>query len=203
MKRILGIVIVVVALAIIAYSILGNNHEDYIAKIEKARKEKNHYMRTSPDSPFKDEPETFRELTYFPVDPAFKVQAKLIPIDQKKVVSLPTSDGLEKKYIEYGYAEFKLSGTKNRLLILEIMEMGPYRGTLFLAFGDATSARETYGAGRYLDVKKIKGSSTITLDFNEAYNPYCAYNENYSCPFPPRENLLTVAITAGEMIFSK
>jgi uncharacterized protein (DUF1684 family) len=203
MKRVLGFVVVIVALAAIVYSIGGSDREDYIARIEQVRQEKNHYMRTSPDSPFKDDPGSFRGLRYFPVDPAFRVQAKLISIDQKKVVILPTSDGFEKKYIEYGYAEFKFNGTTNRLLILEIMEMGPYRGTLFLAFGDATSSRETYGAGRYLDVKKVKGSSTITLDFNEAYNPYCAYNENFSCPLPPRENLMTIAIHAGEMIYWK
>jgi uncharacterized protein (DUF1684 family) len=78
------------------------------------------------------------------------------------------------------------------------MEEGPYRGTLFLAFADATSANETYGAGRYLDVKKIPGASSIILDFNQSYNPYCAYSEKYSCPFPPRENVLKIAVRAGE-----
>jgi uncharacterized protein len=76
--------------------------------------------------------------------------------------------------------------------------MGPFRGKLFLAFGDATSAKETYGAGRYLDITKTPGATTIILDFNKAYNPYCAYNETYSCPLPPPENLLNVAIRAGE-----
>ncbi|QOI96139.1 MAG: DUF1684 domain-containing protein [Flammeovirgaceae bacterium] len=202
-KKILVFVFGVVATAAVIYSFIGNNKADYITTIEKARKEKDHYLRTSPDSPFKDDPQSFKGLTYYPVDPAFRVQARLVPIEQKKVVVLPTSDGQEKKYIEYGYAEFKLNGVANRLLILEIMDMGPYRGTLFLAFGDATSARETYGAGRYLDVKNVKGSHTITLDFNEAYNPYCAYNENYSCPLPPRENLLVIPITAGEMNYPK
>jgi hypothetical protein len=72
---------------------------------------------------------------------------------------------------------------------------------LFLAFGDETSARETYGAGRYLDVKKVPGSSTITLDFNLAYNPYCAYSDGFSCPLPPKENLLSIAINAGEKTY--
>lgn len=202
-NRILVLVVSIVAAAAVIYSFTGNNRADYINRIEKARKEKDHYLRTATDSPFTDDPQAFKGLTYYPVDPAFRIQARFIPIEQKKVVVLPTSDGLEKKYIEYGYAEFNLNGVANRLLILEIIDMGPYRGTLFLAFGDATSARETYGAGRYLDVKKVKGSSTITLDFNEAYNPYCAYNDNYSCPLPPRENLLSIPITAGEMNYVK
>jgi uncharacterized protein (DUF1684 family) len=203
MKKIFVIVVVLVALAAVMYSVVGTGREDYIAQIEKARKEKDQYLRTSPDSPFNNNTASFNGLTYFPVDPAFRIQANLIPVTSKKVVTLPTSDGQERKYLEYGYAEFMLGGATNRLLILEIMEMGPYRGTLFLAFGDATSARETYGAGRYLDVKKVRGSSTITLDFNEAYNPYCAYNDAYSCPLPPQENLLTIPITAGEMTYSK
>jgi uncharacterized protein (DUF1684 family) len=72
---------------------------------------------------------------------------------------------------------------------------------LFLAFADKTSAAETYGAGRYLDVKKVPGAASVTLDFNEAYNPYCAYNDGYSCPFPPKENILEVAIQAGERTY--
>jgi uncharacterized protein (DUF1684 family) len=84
------------------------------------------------------------------------------------------------------------------LLILEILDVGPYRATLFLAFADATSANETYGAGRYLDLKKVPGATTVTLDFNKAYNPYCAYSDKFSCPFPPKENVLKVAVRAGE-----
>ena len=81
------------------------------------------------------------------------------------------------------------------------MDSGPSRGKLFFAFGDETSAVETYGAGRYLDLEKVPGSSTITLDFNKAYNPYCAYISNYSCPLPPAQNLLTIPIKAGEKTY--
>jgi uncharacterized protein (DUF1684 family) len=114
---------------------------------------------------------------------------------------LNTSDGKTQRYLEYAYAEFDLNDFKNRLLILEMIDMGPFRGKLFLAFGDATSALETYGAGRYLDVQKVPGGKTITLDFNKAYNPYCAYNDTFSCPLPPPENLLKVAIKAGEKTY--
>jgi uncharacterized protein (DUF1684 family) len=87
------------------------------------------------------------------------------------------------------------------LLILEIIDVGPFSGTLFLAFADATSANETYGAGRYLDLKKVPGATSVTLDFNKAYNPYCAYSDKFSCPFPPKENVLKVAVKAGEKSF--
>ena len=84
---------------------------------------------------------------------------------------------------------------------MEVADPGPYRGTLFLAFADATSGDETYGAGRYLDVKKVPGATTVTLDFNKAYNPYCAYSDNFSCPFPPKENILSIPIKAGEKVY--
>ncbi len=189
--------VLAVVLITVVYSLTGDDSA-YEAKILQQRETKDRFMRTSSESPFAGNFDDYLGLQYYPPDIAYKVNAKLIPIENKKAVVLPTSDGKTKRYMEYAWAEFKLHGQVNRLLILEIVDMGPYRGTLFLAFGDDTSANETYGAGRYLDVKKPKGLSSITLDFNEAYNPYCAYNDNFSCPFPPPENLLQVAIRAGE-----
>ena len=203
MRKIIGLGVLLTAAAIIYLTFRSTeNVDDYLAEIQKQREEKDHFMRSS-DSPFSDDSLGFVGLSYFPIDPKYKIQANLSSIPDRKVVVLPTSDGAEKKYLEYGYAEFEWEGTQNRLLILEIMDQGPYRGTLFLAFGDETSARETYGAGRYLDVKKIPGSTAITLDFNQAYNPYCAYNDQFSCPLPPPENLLIIPIRAGEKIYSK
>jgi uncharacterized protein (DUF1684 family) len=200
-KNIIIILIVTAVVAGIYYSFTGNEtSEAYIAKIEQLRKEKDNSIQGGDDSPFGDSIE-FNGLKYFPIDAKYRINARLTEIDQKKPLSLPTSDGKQKSYLEYAYAEFELDGVNSKLLILEIMDMGPYRGTLFLAFADKTSADETYGAGRYLDIKKLPGATSITLDFNEAYNPYCAYNDNYSCPFPPKENMLEVAIKAGEKTY--
>jgi uncharacterized protein (DUF1684 family) len=184
---------------IIFYSFQGKDSgKEYEAEINKEREAKDNYMRASDESPFGEEKKNFKRLNYFPVDLNFRISAKLVSIDDKKVVVLTTSDNIEKKYLEYAFAEFDLDNVPCKLLILEIMEEGPYRGTLFLAFVDDTSARETYGAGRYLDLKKIPGASSIILDFNQSYNPYCAYSEKFSCPFPPKENVLKVAVRAGE-----
>lgn len=197
-KNILIVVIAATLLVIFFYSFQGSQDDAaYVERITRERKERDRFMLTSDESPIPDK-EKFKGLQYFPADSKYRVIADLVPIENKSVVTLTTSDGKTERYIEYAYADFVLDGTKNRLLILEVIDMGPHRGKLFLAFGDETSANETYGAGRYLDLKKTPGSSTITLDFNEAYNPYCAYNETYSCPFPPQENLLKVAIRAGE-----
>ena len=198
-KNLLVVFLVAFVAIIIFYSFQSKDSgSDYQAEIIREREAKDDFMRSSDESPFGKEKQDFKHLNYFPIDASYRVSAKLTSIDHKKVVVLSTSDGIEKKYLEYAFAEFELNGESCKLLILEIMDNGPYRGTLFLAFADATSAVETYGAGRYLDVKKIPGASSITLDFNQTYNPYCAYSENFSCPFPPKENILKTAIRAGE-----
>lgn len=190
------------ALVVVFYSMdTSGTSEAYKSEIEKERKDKNDYMRSNSESPFADSVNLFTGLQYFEIDEQYRISANLVPVTQKKTITLATSDGLEKRYLEYAHAEFSLNGEKCRLLILEIMDMGPFRGTLFLAFADGTSANETYGAGRYLDIKKVPGSTSLTLDFNKAYNPYCAYNDNFSCPFPPAENILKVAILAGEKAY--
>lgn len=185
--------------ALIIYSLQGGKSAaDYQSFIEKERKEKEEYLKSGAGSPFVKDNIPFEELKYFPTNEKFNVRAKLELIEEKKVILLGTSDGQEQKYLEYAYAVFNLDDVENRLLILESMEMGPQRGQLFLAFADETSGIETYGAGRYLDVKKVPAATTIDLDFNLAYNPYCAYTDSFSCPFPPKENILKVAILAGE-----
>lgn len=198
-KNIILILVISVVILTLFYSFQGSQDEaSFIREIEKEREEKDRFMRTSPGSPFAENPEKYNGLKYFPPDVKYRIIADLEHIQQKKTVVLATNDGKEQRYIEYAYASFKLDGVSNRLLILEIADMGPSRGKLFLAFGDKTSANETYGGGRYLDVNKAPGSNTIKLDFNLAYNPYCAYNDSFTCPLPPRQNILEVAIPAGE-----
>lgn len=195
----LGVIIVIIT---IFYAFQGSHDETaYRKEIEKEREDKDRFMRTSSESPFAKPKEQYTGLKYYPPDIKYRILADLQPIQQKKVVVLSTNDGKEQRYIEYAYAQFKLDGVSNKLLILEITDMGPFRGKLFLAFGDETSTVETYGAGRYLDVTKTPGSTTIKLDFNLAYNPYCAYDNTYSCPLPPSENLLNIAIKAGEKTY--
>lgn len=196
------IVVIVSVVAIVWYTTTsGQNDADYKLQIENSRKEKDDFMRSSEESPFKDSTQSFTGLKYFDPNTKFRVVADLQPIENRNMVVLPTSDNKEQRYIEYAWAIFSIDGTTCKLKILEVIDSGPFKGTLFLAFADQSSAIETYGAGRYLDVKKTPGASTITLDFNEAYNPYCAYNNSFSCPFPPKENILNVLIAAGEKVY--
>jgi uncharacterized protein len=202
-QSIIILIVVVAAVAALLYSFTGSQDQGaYVDKIQKERDSKEQFMRTSKESPFAgDSTKSFTGLHYYPVDARYKTTATLTPITNKQVVLLTTNDGKEQRYVQYAYADFDLGGYHNRLLILEMIDMGPFRGKLFLAFGDETSAVETYGAGRYLDLTKTPGANTITLDFNLAYNPYCAYSDKFSCPLPPMENLLKVAIRAGERVY--
>jgi len=190
------LIVAVMAIIIISSLTSGEENEAYIARIEQEREEKDRDMRIAEDSPFAPDSVEYKGLNYFPVDRDYKIKAKLEMITNKKIVTLVTSDEGEKQYLEFAYAIFDLHDKTNRLLILETVG-GEFDGMLFLAFGDATSAGETYGAGRYVELER-GGENSIAIDFNQAYNPYCAYTDGYSCPFPPRENLLEVPIRAGE-----
>jgi uncharacterized protein len=195
------IILLISIIGFVYYSMRGGqSDEGYTKTIQLEREDKNAFMKGA-DSPFTDTTEVFSGLKYFAPDIKYRVSANLEEVENKKVIVLSTSDGKEQKYLEYAYATFSIDGVDNRLLLLEVMDMGPQRGKLFLAFADATSAMETYGAGRYLDVKKVPGAGSITLDFNLAYNPYCAYSDGFSCPFPPKENILKIAIRAGEKTY--
>jgi uncharacterized protein (DUF1684 family) len=198
-KTILILLLAFAAIAVIVYSFQNKpSSEDYGKEIQNERDEKDAFMRSDKNSPLRGPEGEFKPLRYFPADLKYQINATLIPIENKKRLSLSTSNGEENEYREFAFAKFVLDGVENNLLILEITEPGPYRGTLFLAFADETSAKETYGAGRYLDLKKVPGATSILLDFNKAYNPYCAYSNDYSCPFPPPQNVMKVAIRAGE-----
>ena len=192
--------IVVVVVAILIYSFFSTEVSDvaYIDEIKAERAEKDEFMKNSDNSPFGDYRDTFTKLNYFPITIGYRVTAKIEPIEDKKVITLATSTNESKNYLQYAWAHFELEGVKCKLLLLEVMDMGPERGKLFVAFADQTSAVETYGAGRYLDVKKQPGAGTLVLDFNKAYNPYCAYVDGYSCPLPMKENFLELKVLAGE-----
>lgn len=195
-------VLTVIVLAVI-YTLTGtDNPETYIENVEKERERQYKFIRFNVESPLTDEQKrTFGELEYFPIDPSYKVRAKMVPLENKKMVELPMTDGTLEKYLQHSHAEFELKGQSIRLLLLQ-SQKDPDRRNFFLAFADATSGEETYGGGRYINLRQ-DGKNSITIDFNLAYNPYCAYNPDFACPLPPRENILEIPINAGEKDYKK
>jgi uncharacterized protein (DUF1684 family) len=198
-KNILTILIAVVVLAAVTYTLTSTESpEAYLEKIEAERERQFKFIRFNVESPLNDSQKmAFKKLNFYPIDPTYRVKAKMIPVENKKVRELPLTDGSVEKYIEHSFVEFSFDGAKtNRLLLLQAMNE-PDKRNFFLAFTDDTSAKETYGGGRYINARQ-DGKNSITLDFNLAYNPYCAYNPDFACPIPPKENMLSIAIPAGE-----
>jgi uncharacterized protein (DUF1684 family) len=146
-------------------------------------------------------------IQFYPVDKNYCINAAFKKIDDKEGFDINTSSGKKSLYYKYGVLTFKLHGTVLRLYVYQsasLMKKETLKLYLFVPFGDATSGFESYGGGRYIDlsISDIKDNHVI-LDFNKAYNPYCAYTTGYNCPIPPLENMLTVAIRAGEKNYGK
>jgi len=110
---------------------------------------------------------------------------------------LGTNTGEIRRGLRYGYFDFQVGDQTCRLQVYRLEDASGVGASLFIPFRDSTSGQETYAAGRYIDLKE-NISGVYDLDFNRAYNPYCAYNSEFSCPIPPAENTLNVAIHAGE-----
>lgn len=174
---------------------------DYLKKIQEARTEKDNFFKTSKQSPLKEaQKEAFEGLSYFPIDETYKVEASLERLSEQEALRLPLSDGNEEIYIKYAWAKFTLQGTPQKLLLLKKSRQDP---RLFLIFTDASSANSTYAGGRYIDIPHKRSESKIIIDFNEAYNPYCAYNADFACPLPLAENEMKIEIKVGEKNYKK
>ena len=142
---------------------------------------------------------TFKSLEFYPINETFFVNATLVKAKGGKVVEMKESGKYTSKYTKYGTLNFKINGKAFKLAVyqnLELIIQEKYKNHLFLPFSDLTTGKQSYIGGRYIDLEIPKGN-TITIDFNQAYNPYCAYNYEYSCPLVPLENDLKIEIKAG------
>ncbi len=203
MKYIIGFLITAVVIILIYIFIpYGNPEEDYIEFIMKRRMDIEKFMKLDPDSPFiKKGSVEFKGLTYYDIDPAFRVIANITILENPEIFTISMSDGSHEKYYRYASAEFHLTNEPQKLTLLKSEK---YWGEswVFLPFYDETSANETYGGGRYLEIG-YNGETALPIDFNLSYNPYCAYTDTYACPIPPIENHITVEVKAGEKIYNR
>ena len=144
-------------------------------------------------------------LQFYPYDTGWVVEADFSYSSDGSVFIMPTSNGRQKEYVRYGTATFVLNGISMQLTVfqsLKLREIPEYADYVFIPFNDDTNGTETYGGGRYLDLRFADVEDhKLTIDFNRSYNPYCAYSDGYSCPVPPNENRLPVKVQAGEMLY--
>lgn len=192
--------------ALILISACGKNYtpeeREYISKVEQLRSEDNEWYRTDPNSPFNKKGKVeFHPLKYYDVDPSFVFTSKLYEYEEKDTVTVYGTKGEPRPTVRFGYIKFEKDGHEYRM---HVYEGNPGTETKYYSiwFTDKTTNNTTYGVGRYLNFKKVEDPDHLyTIDFNLAYNPYCAYTSNYSCAIPTKEDHIDLAIEAGEKKF--
>lgn len=166
------------------------------------QRELNSEFKDASKSPLKSKDrDKFKGLDFFTYDSTYVVEAEFKRTEGEKPFKMRTTTGLLPEYIKYGEITFELENeafTLNVYQNQELLNEEGFEDYLFLPFLDDTNGDESYGGGRYIDLRVPDGNH-LTVDFNTAYNPYCAYNEKYSCPIVPRENYISVAVRAGVM----
>ena len=166
-----------------------------MSELTEFRAEKDEFFRRYPQSPLTPEQRKgFIGLQYFPENESLRLEVQIEPFADQQPIVMQTSTGGIQEYKRHGRFKFQVDGQDAELTIYQ-SEHG-----YFLPFVDALAGKETYPAGRYLDPEALPGHRFL-VDFNLAYNPYCAYNEMWSCPITPAENRLKVPIRAGEKLF--
>jgi len=178
------------------------DEQQWRRELETNRDEKDEFFGTHPHSPIpKAERDAFDGLEYFEPDAGYRVTATvhLADGDDEDVYRMETSTGGEQRYLKVAELTFALDGETHSLGAYR--QAGEERESLFVPFRDKTTGQQTYGAGRYMELEAEDGledGQEIPVDFNLAYNPFCAYAEQYACPLPPEENWLETTVEAGE-----
>ncbi|WP_316768027.1 DUF1684 domain-containing protein [Pedobacter frigiditerrae] len=186
---------------LISSTCFGQTFKEQIAKHREAYKAD--FIKDT-RSPLKEA--DLKHLHFYHADSSYKVSAEVILLENQKVFKMPTYAGTTADYIRYANLKFELNGKPLQLTLYKSIALSAnpaYKDYLFLPFTDQTNKKETYGGGRYIDLKSTEiKKGKIELDFNKAYNPYCAYSDGYRCPIPPEENDLATSILAGEKLFT-
>lgn len=200
-------------LSIILFTLLitACNSQDkrpLVGENEYQRKLNAQYKDASSSPLKKKDLKNFKGLDFYPLDSSYIVTATLEETPDSPAFKLPRTGGDQADYRQYGILRFKLQGKELKLHLFQSLNdlRDPrYKDLLFLPFTDDTSGEGSYGGGRYMDVLKsqIQSDKTVILNFNNTYNPYCAYNDKYTCPIVPRKNYLDIAIKAGVKDFKK
>jgi len=167
----------------------------YLKGVLDHREIKDKAFREEPEPIPVDKRDTLLPLRYYPPDASYTAPAELKLANQRPVFEMPTSTGKLRRMERVGVLEFSLKGQP--MSLAAFVEEGQALENLFVPFADLTTGKDTYPAGRYLDIHPTS-TGFYTIDFNMAYNPTCAYNETYDCPYPPASNRLKVEIRAGE-----
>lgn len=196
--------IVLSTLFTVLVAAFGSQAQTFTEETNQFRKHYKEEFLHSENSPLKEADLPY--LQFYEPDSSYRVAARFEKAKGKSF-EMPTYSGMNKTYVKYGVLKFKVNGRRQKLTVyrsLSLQQLAKYKDYLFVPFKDKTNGSDTYGGGRYLDLKTTDlKDGTCVLDFNKAYNPYCAYSSGYNCPIPPLNNHLAVSVTAGEKNFTK
>jgi len=197
--------VITIAFLLICFTSCKNGKEPITGETD-FQKEINAEYKDATTSPLKEEDrKEFKSLDFFKYDSTYVVEAIFTRTENELPFKMKTTTDRLPEYVKYGVLEFFLNDGIFKLNVYqnqELIKKEGYEDYLFLPFSDETNGIESYGGGRYIDLR-IPTNNKVIIDFNSAYNPYCAYNDKYSCPIVPRENYLRTKIKAGVKAFGK
>ena len=199
---------IVLILGVVAFAFVScgkkysPDDEKYIAEINKSRQEKDDFMKSDSSSPFNSRTKIeFSNLKYYEPDPEFVFKSKLYEYEKKDTIIIYGTKGEKRNAVKFGYVKFNYKGKE---YLVNVYEGTTRSGENYFSiwFTDKTTGKETYGVGRYIDFDLNPDKNFVyTIDFNLAYNPYCAYSPDYSCAIPSKEDHIDLAVEAGEKSF--
>ncbi|WP_375561988.1 DUF1684 domain-containing protein [Bernardetia sp. OM2101] len=186
----------------------NSNQTSYVSQIKSFQEEMNSSYKSAKESPLEESKrKKFKTLPFFKIDESYKVEGDFVRTTDGKPFEMQTTTDRKPIYQKFGEVSFELHGKRHTLNVYQsesLTQQEEYKDYLFLPFTDLSNGQESYEGGRYIDLKIPEREATdgqeldkITIDFNKAYNPYCAYNHKYSCPIPPKENHLDIKVLAG------
>lgn len=184
----------------------NNSENNYFSQIRSFQEEMNSSYKNAKESPLEEsERKKFKYLPFFKINESYKIEADFVRTTDGKPFEMQTTTDRKPIYQKFGAVSFELQGKKHTLNVYQSQDLKQkeeYKNYLFLPFTDLSNGDESYYGGRYIDLQVAELSNgqeinKIMIDFNKAYNPYCAYNKKYSCPIPPRENHLEIKVLAG------
>ncbi|MEL6852166.1 MAG: DUF1684 domain-containing protein, partial [Bacteroidota bacterium] len=203
-RSVWGLTILFMCTGILSFAQSPPDSHPYLVEITAFQKEMNEQYGNPETTILKEKQlQAFKEAgghSFFTVDSSYRFEASLEVFSEPERIRMSTNLWMKADFDIYGKASFSLAGNPVNLLIYKLVSLEEKEGSedyLFLPFKDLTAGKETYGGGRYIDLKIPEDASSIIIDFNKAYNPYCAYSLKYVCPIPPKENLIEHEIRAG------
>lgn len=205
MSRMLNLMLLLQLIATTAGAQEVNTTEDYISSIKEYRQKYFQEYLSDPRAPYQAEDTV--HIHFYDPDVNWVLEADFHIEEAPKPFDMALYSGVTRKFSKYGTLYFKIEREQHTLAVYQdLTRMSPLtRHRLFLPFMDITNGTETYGGGRYMDLSTndISEDGKVLLDFNKAYNPWCAYSDGFNCPIPPRENHLQIAVEAGEKSYTK